>query len=300
MVDTRLYFGLPGSVQEIWCPFGDVSGTRIRPTSTFQAAGGGTRVQRDRIGTRQYALNYGGLSDDAFRYLEAFDQGHMGSGPFVYLDPSRRNLLTVNQSSGTADSGSADGFVFVGGSGQSFGSSPLNAVGPRSMLWTSTATAPATAQMRMASPSRDWPGWPVIPRPYSFGFWVTGAGADAIVDFTVKIDWVDVSGVLVSTSTSAGYTSSTTRQLMKLENATPPAGAAFMQPYFAATGATISTGTLLYFTGGQLNEGATLDPRWSPGTGILPVAVMGLQDTWASRVPDFHKSPMLILQEVGM
>lgn len=300
MPDQRIYFGRPGAVQEIWCPFTGVGSPRQRATTTFLTASGGARVQRTRGGNRTYTLDYGGLGDRAFRYLEAFDAGHQGPGPFVLLDPARRNLLSVNQSSGTSDSNTADGFAFSGGSGQAFSSSPLNGQGlPRSMLWTSTATAPSVAQMRLANPSPEWPGWPVIGRPYSFGFWVTGGGSDAAVDFTPSFDWLDAAGALISTTTGPTFTTSTTPQLVKIENANPPSTAVWCQPYMPATGATISSGTLLYFAKGQLNEGSTLDKDWSPGTGLLPVQLVSLGDVWAFLDPTFHKSPGLVLQEVG-
>jgi hypothetical protein len=301
-MDTKLYLGLPGSVNEVWCPFGGVGSSRVRPNSVFTAGDGSTRVQRGRSGNRTYRLDYGGLGAASFQYLESIHSGHLGAGPFVFLDPARRNLLTVNQSSSTQDTNSVDDFAFVGGSGQALSSTSAQTYGlqTRSVLWSSSASSPLTAQLRLNSPSVDWPGWPVIPRPYSFGCGVLGGGLDATMDLTLSIDWYSLSGAtLVSTTSTATITTTTSWQFCKLENANPPAGAAWCIPYVNVTGATISTGSLIYFGGFQLNEGATVDTVWSPGTGILPVVPISLDDVWAYGEPGFHKSPTLVLQEVG-
>lgn len=301
MMDTRLFFGLPGLVQEIYCPVNGVGSPRQRASTTFTAGDGSTRVQRSRNGNRTYTLDYGGLGSKAFQFLEAVHNGHHGMGPFVLLDPARRNLLTINQSSATSDSSQVDDFTFIGGSGQTLTSSSTNQIGEqvRSVLWSSTATGPTTAQMRFNSPSIDWPGWPVIGRPYSFGLWVLGGGSDPTVDMQISIDWYSQSGAtLLSTSSSGTFTTTTAWQQFKLENAVPPTNAVWAIPYVNCNGATISSGTQMWFGKPMMNEGQVLEP-WAPGTGILPVVPVSLDDTWAYLDPSFHKAPVLTLQEVG-
>jgi hypothetical protein len=77
----------------------------------------------------------------ASRYLEAFDQGAYGTGPFVYLDPSRRNMLTVNQSGATSETNDASNFTALATGGSL--ASELTTVkrGPRSLKWVTGAAA---------------------------------------------------------------------------------------------------------------------------------------------------------------
>lgn len=300
-MDNTIYFGAPGALVPLYQPSGGVDGARLRQVASFGTGTGGMRVGKTVNGVRTYQLNYGGLDYSNFALLEAYDQGHMGPGPFVLLDPARRNLLTANQSASGAVTNDATDFLVVADSGQVV-TADLQLPGntPRSIKWLANAGAPVVAQLQLSSASAEWPGIPVVSRPYSWSFWALGGGSDAIVDFVQGLMWLNSYGVLISTTTGPTKTTSTTAQLVKQENVIPPAGAVYVVPTITMTGSTISLGTQLNFWGFQMNEGSFVDSVWTPGTGVMPVQVMSMADHWVQNVPTYRQSNTLVLQEVGV
>jgi hypothetical protein len=301
MTDYTIYFGLPGSLISLFDPAGGVSGTRIRQVAAFTTGSGNARVGKSVNGVRSYSLNYGGLGYTNFALLEAFDAGHMGVGPFVLLDPGRRNLLTANQSASGSVTNDATGFTYIGTSGISLSATALVTRGfPRSLRMTSTV-APSTSKITLGSAAPVWPGIPVAPRPYSFGYWALGSGSDPTVTEDAALQWLSSTGaVLSTTSGTAVSVDSTGWKLVRVQNAVPPSGAVYMLPTIEMTAATISNGTVVDRSGFILNEGDTLDPVWTPGTGVLPVVVMGIEDNQPQGVPYFRRDNTLRLQEVGV
>lgn len=96
------------------------------------------------------------------------------------------------------------------------------------------------------------------------------------------------------------------------------AGAQVANPYFndqtgGATGFTDDAGRVWTINGAsaiirgyshllvdslQL-EAASAPSTWRPGTGIYPVQILNLTDSWSWQAQDYRESPVLLLQEVG-
>lgn len=285
--DTNIYFGAPGALITLPHPRGGVKTTRVRPRQEFALGNGEMRARSGSQGSRQYELSWQGVLYDLHSTLLAYDQGHMGPGPFVLLDPGQRNLLTVNQSGSTSLLNATDNFT-VGGSGSVLSSSATQVITtPRSLAWTINATNPASGSelLTLDSPYAGWPGVPVVAsRPMIFSAQVRGGGTDGIVTIRPEIRWFDVTGATLSTITGANVTTTTGGWSALSVTGTPPVGTAFMQcriQYISGA----SFGSIMYFTQFQLEEGGTVG-TWRPGTGVFPVTIMSYIDEW----PQFYST----------
>jgi hypothetical protein len=296
--DNSIWFGRAGSLQRLWAPTGGILATRDRDTSIFTNKSGGTRTIRSLEGARQYSLNYGALGRANFEYLNQFVQGHMGPGPFVLVDPGRRNMLTVNQSSATSQSGDTRGFTIAAGAGSTLSSVASTWGGmPKVLTWAFSISAPTTPALALDKPSKatGWYGIPVINRAYTF--WCTVVGGPISVQ--LRLDWVNSAGAVIGqTLGSLVSTSTTIPARMFVKNATPPAGAVWVLPYVAPDGSTITAGESLSFLNFMLQEGVDTDASWIGGTGIYPVAMVGMPEKYGFDEPGMLVSPTLILQEI--
>lgn len=298
MTDYALYFGMPGMLIEIPHPRGGVQSSRSRLRSVFRTAGGGVRYGQMAGGKRQYTLNWQQLDDATFSTLLAYDQGHMGVGPFVLLDPAQRNQLTDNQSAATSVTYSSDNFT-VTGSGHSLSSDATTYHrGPRSLKWL-FAYAGQSGVLTLNSGGEDWPGIPVVTRPYVFAFQARGAGPDAAITLTPIMRWYDTAGGLVSSTSGAPAATTSAAWTQMSVSATPPASAAYVLAAVAVSGASVATSaSYLYLDEFQLEEGST-PTIWRPGTGVVPVAIGSLVEQWPWSRPDFRTSPTMVLIELG-
>ncbi len=299
--DQRIFFGVPGSLITLPHPRGGVKSTRTRPTQEFALGNGETRTRKSQQGSRLYVLDWERLDLDTSSTIQAYDQGHMGPGPFAFLDPGQRNMLTVNQASSTSLTNDADNFT-IAGSGCVIASSATLATGvPRSLAWTFNVGSPASgaAVLTLDSPYAGWPGVPAVAgRSLAFSFLARGGGADAIVSYLPELLWYDATAVLLSTSTGSAVTTSSGAWGTGLVAATAPANTAYALPrvhYQSGAGA----GAVGYFSSFQLEEGSTRG-AWRPGTGVFPVTVVGQEEAWPWLYPtEVRDRPTLTLRQDG-
>jgi hypothetical protein len=297
MADLDVYFGRAGQLRKLFNPSGGMIATRNLGTSIFPTASGGARVQRQLDATRQYSLNYGALGRENYDWLAAFAEGHFGVGPFVLLDPGRRNLLTANQSSGTSTSNDARQFTVTGTGGSLSSNATLTTPFPHVLKWSFATSSPATAKLVLDKPSTIWPGIPIIPRPYVFWCMVLGSGGT--VDFVMTIEILDLAGNVLSTVNSSTITSSlTVWQMCMVRALSVGPTACWIRCSINPTVGTIAAGDALFLTAMMLNEGIVPDPQWAPGTGVYPVQVVSLPEQYGHAHPDMVVSPTLVLQEV--
>lgn len=298
MTDDALYFGRPGVLVTLPEPKGGREITRLRRRSRFDLGSGGVRTATIVGGKRQFTLNWNNLDYATFATLEAFDQGLQGQGPFVYLDPSRRNMLTENQSGATSVTNDSSNFT-VAGSGGRLTSSTTAKRGPRSLRWNfDFSNPPDGATLTLDSPSVDFPGIPVAIRPYSFGFQSQAVGG--AITLTARLTWLDSSGVALSTVTGSPVSVPVgVWTPVKVINQAPPAGAAYCNASVTASAGTIAAGESVRLDELQLVEGVDVDAAWAPGTGVLPVDVVSLSESPPWGFTQYRAGPVLVLQEVG-
>lgn len=299
MADEQLYFGIPGSLAAIVWPKGGVEATRERGVSTFTLGSGGRQVWKTLNGKRTYSLNYAALDQSTFGNLLAFDQGHMGPGPFALLDPGQRNQLTANQSASTSVTNSTDNFTVSGTGGTIASSSAVTLTRPRSLLWTLAIGNPASGVVSLDSPTTDWPGIPVANRALAFGCQVKTA-VDPSVTLQARLTWYDTAGNTLSTTTGNATACGSGAWTSVWVTGSPPASGAYVNGSIAVSGASVSTGAKVYMTDFELNEGSTVDTTWTPGTGTFPVQIVALVDQQQWLFPTYRVAPTLTLVEVGV
>jgi hypothetical protein len=281
-------------------PRGGVRTTRGRPTQQFALGNGEMRARRALQGSRLYELGYERLTFATHSTLLAYDQGHMGPGPFAFLDPGQLNELLVNQAAATSLTNDASNFT-IAGSAQTIASSTTLTTGtPRSLAWTFNATSPSSGSsvLTLDSPYAGWAGIPVVSRPYCFSCSVRGGGSDAIVTYVPEMQWYDVSNALLSTSSGTPVASSSGAWSQMFVTASPPANTAFVLcRVHYQSGA--SFGSIGYFSQFQLEEGSA-PSTWRPGTGVLPVSVVSYDDTWPwLYANEVREGPRLVLRQDG-
>lgn len=279
--DTNIYFGIPGALGILPQPRGGVKAPRIRPRQQFPLGNGEYRARSSLQGSRQFELSYDSIDFATHSTFLAFDQGHYGTGPFAFLDPGERNMLTVNQSSSTSQTNATDNFTIAGSGCVITSSATLILDVPKSLAWTFNNTSPASgaASLTLDSPYAGWPGIPVVAsRAMIFSCQVRGGGTDAIATFRLDLRWYDANQVLLSTSSGTPVASASGAWAGMTVTATAPATAAYVLPRVQyIVGA--SFGSIIYFTRFQLEEGGTVG-TWRPGTGVFPVTVVGYEDHW--------------------
>ena len=304
MPDANIYLGRVGNLVSVYHPRGQFEATRQRQVHTFPLGNGGTRVDQMIGGARTYTIGYDGLTREAFAVLQAFADGHEGAGPFVLLDPGQRNMLPSNISGATSvtndtvTSGSVGNFS-VAGSGCSIASSTLYTdAGPRVVAWTFANASPgASATLGMAWPSTTFAyGIPVADRSLCFSCWVRGGGTDAIVTYTPQIRWKDATGAVVSTTSGSNVASSSGAWAQMFATASKPATAVYAD-FRVLYASGVSAGSIAYFRRFMVNEGSTPDTTWVPGTGVWPVKVTDLNESWTGRFPELRDSPAISFQE---
>lgn len=299
MADNAIYFGLPGKVRKLWDPTGGMLVTRELMSSVFRTGGGGARTKKALNGPRQYELNYAALGRKTFEYLNTVHQGAYGPGPFVLIDPGRRNLLTANQSSCTSQSNDARDFTVAGAGGSLSSDSTFTTPFPRVLKWSFATTTPAAATLTLDKPSRVWPGIPLaLPyiRPLTFS--VSAVASTGPVNFQLAIRWLDSAGATLSTATSSMITPSTSVFNRYSVSATPPATAYYVLCLVLPDVSTIASGEALNFSGFMLNEGLIADADWQLGTGVYPVQTIELPEKYGFAEPGMLVAPVLSLQEV--
>lgn len=288
--DTRIWFGRPGQLFSIPHPKGEFSAQRNRMYDIFEPGAGGARVDQMVGGARTYEIPWAGLDRATFARLQAFAEGHEGVGPFALLDPGQRNMLPVNMSGATSQTNDVTNFA-VAGSGCVIGSSSLYTdAGPRSLRWTFNYAAPGTG----AALTPVWPssvfrfGVPVVSgRALCFSAYVRGGGTDQIVTYTPQLIWRDVTGALLSTTSGTPVASDNVDFIRMFATGTPPANTVYVDWKIQYTSGA-SAGSIGFWRRFLLNEGSTPDTTWTPGTGVWPVKVVGLDESWLGRFPDYR------------
>lgn len=174
--------------------------------------------------------------------------------------------------------------------------------GPRSLAWTLgsafTDITGTTAVLILDSPSPSWPGIPVIAGlPLMFSFTARGGGADPIVTLTPQLTWYDTAGAVISTTSGTPVATSSSAWSVVSVTATPPGGAAYVLAKVEFTSGE-SAGSIVYMDRFQMERGSAIT-TWRPGTGIMPVTMISLNEQWPWMASDYRESPVMVLQEVG-
>jgi hypothetical protein len=273
-VALTFYLGPPGALVALPPPLRDIARPLVRRQGEFAALSGATVVDRYGRGRRRHSLAWQFLTPDEAGVLERLWQL---PGTLILDDPSRRNRLTANQSTGSDVGRDATG-VLARGQGSVSSSTVLARSAPRSFAWATGAAVGATGRGLVLASSITVPDFtwhPVRPSGvYTVSLW---ARATAAITMRAGLEWYDaasptpapVGSPAVGTAAAVG-----TGAFSKFTvTGTAPAGSAYGLVTFLNT-VTTGAGLTLYVDDLQAEEAAA-DSAWLPGSGLPRVATAG-------------------------
>lgn len=240
------YFGKPSAgLVALPHPLTGLTPTNVRPSTVHTSSSGAQTVDVAPRSRRTFTLAWSFLDAPTFSVLEEFFVGARGNGPWVLLDPGRRNHLSANQSGATSQSRTPAGFSVAAGSGETVTSSDsLVLRGPRALHWSLPGTV--KAGVLDLDPPPGLIGFPVpAGTPWSWSGQARLAGLGASVTVTPVLAWLRADGSVVSTTTGtpvAAVGGSWAGWSVSL--AAAPAGALYVRPQVRVTPGVITTGAV--------------------------------------------------------
>jgi hypothetical protein len=198
-----VWIGYPNDIREIPNPRRGVKLVKDLNQATHSTLSGAVRTTGRRRTPRTWSAEWPWLAAEHAAFLHRLTSKLYGPGPFVVVDPSTTNYLSPHQSVGR---GRIDQWTISNGA--------VAALATGELQWNRSADGTLTWRHPV------WPGWPARPG-WTVAFAHTAAGV------ATGLSFLDAAGAALSTVTGgAGSVSGTV-----------PAGAQWVQPYLAATGA---------------------------------------------------------------
>jgi hypothetical protein len=257
----QFWLGPPGALVNIRAPSA-LDPTLIRKGGTHELLAGGT--VRDTLGyRRRFQLEWQNLlTTDELAQLENL---YLLGGPLIFVDPSRRNLLTANQSTGSDFLDSTDGAIARFGGTLSSSTAQARS-GTRSFAWAVTPSSTGWGIYLQNSTSVVDASWtPVKP---STQYTVTGyMRSTAAISMKGGMDWYDKAGAFISADIAgSGQALNTGDWNIRVTRVTPasPATAAYGIPWFTNT--TTGSAMTVFLDDPQMEEAAAATV-WVQGTG---------------------------------
>jgi hypothetical protein len=293
---ATFWLGPAGGLVQVRAPSPDYTTPRIRLGGTHETLAGG--LIRDTIGYRRTITLRLPPDQTAEQYsaLEALYE--LPLGPYRYLDPTRRNLLTANQSSGTDAARDTTGLV-VNTQGVISSSTAQAHSGTRSILWDTVTPLGATGRgvtfgTSSTGPDKTWAA--VLPSTaYTLSMW---ARASAAVQMKSRIDYCDAAGTNLSTINGTPVTLSTSWQQITATG-TSPSNVAYALA--RATNSDTPAGAVqVYLDDAQLEEGSTAS-TWVLGTGVPLMTIDSFEPDYSLYAADAAPpslGAMMVLLEV--
>lgn len=265
-----IWFGRVGALTAFPSIGRSISAPLSVPSAVHQIAGRGGRVV-DRFpgaAARVYGMARSWLTADELSIFEAYYLGAYGPGPFVLIEPWRRNMLSANQSSGTDVLADTTGFVALTGAITSSTAQADNGV--RSLAWAVTAANQSIITGNIAGTATADVAFdvPVLPLATYTGQY---RGRLSTSTGTVRIDilWYDAAGTFISTSTGTPAALSTSAFTTIAVNGTAPSNAALAR--LRAQNTVMGAAQTIYLDKWQFEMPSAFSP-WVMGTGVPRVS----------------------------
>jgi len=291
------YLGKPGAMRALPSPNGPVTASPSKGDVVKELPSGGVAVLTQLHARRTYSLPYEALDAAGADLLLAFYNRLFGPGPYVYVDPSVRNVLGLDVSTcGMRTNASPDWASYVGTVVTPSATGGPTGLSTGVITWTSIVAAAAL------QPGAAWNAATITKAPvYLPTEAVTVsvyAKASASYTATLQLAGYDATGVLNYTSTTASMALTTSWQRFTLSVAAGLAGlvsSAFVLPRIVA-GA--SPPTSISIAAAQLEYG-TVATVFQPGFGsprVLPPGTPGREWEPAGDIATNHT---FLLREVA-
>ena len=225
------YFGKPAAgLVALPNPLRNITPTNDRAATVHTSSSGARQVDLAPRTRRTFTIGWAWLSPEVFSVLEEFYTGARGPGPFVLLDPGRRNHLTANQSGATSQTNDATGFVVAAGSGEFVASSSAPVLrGPRALRWSLPGTV--VSGVLDLTPPFGLVAFPVpAGTPWTFSGQATAAGMAPSVTITPTLSWRRADGSELSITSGTPVAVGAGWSAWSVSVAAVPAGALYVCP----------------------------------------------------------------------
>jgi hypothetical protein len=268
---TYPYLGAPGALQQLPGATGDMDSPPSRSDVTHELASGGVAITRRLNAKKTFTLPYlsrpgTGLDD----LLASFYGGLFGDGPFVFVDPSVRNVLGMDTSSCGLRTNASPGWI------QSAGTlTPTPTGGPTGLAtgvltWTSLSAA-ATLQPGLAANVADVTNAPVVltTEATCVSLYVK---ASSSASMTLQLVGYDANGAVVNATTTSAVAATTAWQRFTVTAAAGAgalASSLYVLPRLVLGG---SVPTSVSIAAGQVEYG-TAATAWQRGYGSPRVLI---------------------------
>ena len=290
------FLGYPGALQALPRPaFGYAPVDEVRAGTHELLSGANVR---DRIGVRRrWTLPYQAMTDAEWGLVRALARI---PGPFRYLDPVEPNMLTANQSTGTDELGTVEGFS-VRTQGTISTSTAQQRSWRRACAWATGSALSATDRgFVLRTTTTVDSTWTAV-RP-STSYSVSGyMRCTSAVNMKAGMEWYDSAGVIIGsavfgTGVAIGTGDFNSRPT---HTATSPSNAAYAVPLFLNSNSPGTTLTV-YLDEPMLQEGAVTAFRLGVGTPWVSVDSLGhsVVLVYAATQAARHEAE-LVLVEVG-
>lgn len=303
------YLGVPGAMMPLQMPTGDLDAPATRGDQLTTLLSGGSVAVRRLNAKRTWTLPYDARVASETDVLTAFYEGVFGDGPFVYVDPTVRNVLTLDASTCGVRGAAWHGWKVTAGTLTRGGTvAPTRASASGVLNWSQdsgngTATckpgavdglSPDTGIVGRAATAPVW-----LPKePTTASVWVQIA-ASTTATATLALVGYDTTGAYMAEVNAAGVALSgaTWRRLTLTIRPNQPelAGAAYILPRLTWT---TSSSTALKFAGAQLEYSRAVTD-WQRGYGT-PRVLSGPPGSTTTLRDDFntYTNHQLLLAEV--
>lgn len=291
---TVPYLGKPGAMRALPSPNSPVKASPTRSDTAHTLLSGGVAVTTVLNPKRSYSLPYQFLDSAGAATLLGFYNRLYGLGPFVLVDPSARNVLTLDASSCGLRTQADDGWIQSTGTIVRATTGGPTGVDSGILTWSSLA-ASATLQPGTVANTADIRTAPV---------WVPAEAATASLymkassatSVTLQITGYDAAGAVVASFSQAASLTTSFQRV----SVTAPAGAGGFSSVLYVLPRLVLGGTVptnVTIAGGQLEYG-TAATTWEPGQGsprVLPTASPGRD---VEQTIDFATDHTFLLAEV--
>jgi hypothetical protein len=271
------YLGKPGAMRALPSPTGPVTASPSRQDAAKTLLSGGTAVIGRLQTKKTYTLPYDHLDAAGADLLLGFYQRLFGTGPFVYVDPSVRNVLGLDVSTMGARSNAPIGWAASSGSVSRDTIAPPAAAATSGVLLWAGAAANATLQPGSAANTANTAAAPVyLPaEACTVSLYLL---ASSTVSVTLQLVGYNsagaVTGSTIATTVTVGSAAWTPVAVSAAAGAAGVAGSAFVLPRIKLGGTAPAT---LSVAAAQLEYGPAAT-AWQPGFGsprVLPPSSPG-------------------------
>lgn len=244
---------------------------------------------------RNWSLQYSWLYPDAASTLMEYVTRQRGVGPFVFIDPHAKNVLTPNQASGTDAQVDTEGFTASGLGEELSSSSGWSERGQRSLLWTFSWPVTAGGVLELDAPTGLY-GWASPPsKSWSFSGVMRSAN-EAALTVRPRLVYLNSTGSIVGSVTGNSLTVVSGSDMDFCLTGEIAANACYVEPQILVSGASVDS--IIYDTfartvaaGGwgsaTTGQAWTVDgtaSRYSVGSGVGQISVNAVNTAFRARL----------------